>query len=241
MRSKRNSTGSLRPPAATAQQADSAEGSSAAATAEDDVADVLGELSINGVLAAAEADEPPAELARQVTAVPERSSASSRASVGSGTPLGTPQASGTGTPAEGVEDDDTTPSRATVEPMTIGSGSGRASESRASVSASLAQTPMNDVFLSTLVPSQATGAGAGAARDDASVTPAHSASASSLRVTPEIPEEPAAEAAAAGTGTGAAPSIASTDERHGERGERGERGQHTDSETESHQYLLLED
>lgn len=174
MRSRRNSAGSLRP------------------EAEDDV---LGELSINGVLASAEGDD----------TMDIASSASAE---------GTPAMSGTGTPAE-QED---TPSRATATPMAIVTERPPPpSRQDTSVSASLAQTPMNDIFLSTLVLSPTTPT---SSNTHAHETPGGSAAGSSVRLTPDIPEEPASEERAA---------RASTDP-----------GRRRGSQ-ESNQYLLLAD
>lgn len=174
MRSRRNSAGSLRPEP----------------VAEDDV---LGELSINGVLASAAEGDETMDLASSSPVSDD----------------GTPAVSGTGTPAE-----DDTPSRATTTPMAIGA---RPAPSRQDTSASLAQTPMNDIFLSTLVLDPATPTSSNTHTHE---TPGGSAAGSSLRVTPEIPEEPAAEERAARLST--------------------EPGHPRDS-AESNQYLLLAD
>ncbi|CAK9785380.1 hypothetical protein CC85DRAFT_301411 [Cutaneotrichosporon oleaginosum] len=155
VRSRRNSTSSQRPEPV-------------------EEGDVLSELSINGVLASAESDDP-------------IDASSSHASMD-----GTPAMSGTGTPAEV---DEHTPSRATATPMAIGE---RPTLSRqdTSVSASLAQTPMNDIFLSTLVLSPNTPT---SSQTHTHETPGGSIADASLRVTPEIPEEPAAEERSART------------------------------------------
>ncbi|BEJ10747.1 hypothetical protein CspHIS471_0101690 [Cutaneotrichosporon sp. HIS471] len=172
VRSRRNSTGSNRPEPELEE-------------------DVLGQLSINGVLASVDGDD-----------TMEISSHASE---------GTPAVSGTGTPAE---PDETTPSRATTTPMAIGD---RPTLDRqdTSVSVSLAQTPMNDIFLSTLVLSNTT-----STSSNTHETSGGSVAESSVRATPEIPEEPAAEERATRAST--------------EPGRR--RGS-----TESGQYLLLAD
>ncbi|GMK59805.1 hypothetical protein CspeluHIS016_0900220 [Cutaneotrichosporon spelunceum] len=141
VRSRRGSAGSIRP---------------------EPEEDVLGELSINGVLASVEADD-----AMDV---------SSRASEG------TPAVSGIGTPAEL---DEAMPSHATTTPLAIAE---RPAMDRQDTSVSLAQTPMNDIFLSTLVLNPAA-----SASSSTHETPGGSVVESSVRATPEIPEEPAAE------------------------------------------------